>query len=141
MFKKLIQYILNNIFKVNTQTTQKQIDNNSKYAIDYTNIDGINFTSIFSNKLANYVVNDSNLNITGENARVELLNKIGQSMWKKSKKITSMAFGYGGVVLVPYAKGGKLYYDIVPQSRLTIDNMDGELITGATILHRYFGKV
>ena len=134
MFKKLIQYILNNIFKVNTQTTQKQIDNNSKYAMDYASIDSINFTSIFSNKLANYVMNDSNLNITGENARVELLNKIGQSLWKRGKKITAMAFGYGGVILVPYAKGGKLYYDLVPQSRLTIDNTDGDLITGATIL-------
>lgn len=134
MFKKLIQYILNNIFKVSTQTTEKQIDNNSKYAMDYANIDSINFTSIFSNKLANYTINDSNLNILGENARVDLLNKIGQSLWKKGKKITAMAFGYGGVILVPYAKGGKLYYDLVPQSRLTIDNMDGDLITGATIL-------
>ena len=36
-------------------------------------------------------------------------------MWKKAKKITSMAFGYGGVIIVPYVKGGKIYYNIVPQ--------------------------
>ena len=54
--------------------------------------------------------------------------------WKKAKKITSMGFGYGGVILVPYAKGGKIYYSIVPQDRLTIDMMDGENITGATVL-------
>lgn len=134
MFKSIIQYILNNIFKINTQTTSKEIDDNSKYAREYEKIDEINFNAIFSNKLANYVVNDSNLNITGDNKRVELLDKTGQSMWKKAKKIVSMGFGYGGVIIVPYVKGGKIYYNLVPQDRLTIDETDGELITGATVL-------
>ena len=134
MFKSIIKYILNNIFKIKTETTDKEIDDNSKYARLYQSIDNINFNAIFSNKLANYVINDSTLNITGENARVDLLNKTGQSMWKKAKKITSMGFGYGGVILVPYVKGGKIYYNIIPQSRLTIDETDGELITGATVL-------
>ena len=134
MFKNIIQYILNNIFKVKTQTTSKEIDENSKYAKLYESIDDINFSAIFSNKLANYTISDSNMNIEGDNARVDLLNKIGQSLWKKIKKPVSMAFGYGGIVLVPYVKGGKLYYNLVPQSRLTIDETDGELITGATIL-------
>ena len=134
MFKSIIKYILNNIFKIKTETTDKEIDDNSKYARLYQSIDNINFNAIFSNKLANYVINDSTLNITRENARVDLLNKTGQSMWKKAKKITSMGFGYGGVILVPYVKGGKIYYNIIPQSRLTIDETDGELITGATVL-------
>ena len=134
MFKSIIQYILNNIFKVKTQTTSKEIDDNSKYAKLYENIDNINFSSIFANKLANYTISDSNMNITGDNARVDLLNKTGQSMWKKAKKIVSMAFGYGGVIIVPYVKGGKIYYNLVPQSRLTIDETDGELITAATVL-------
>ena len=134
MFKSIIQYILNNIFKINTQTTEKEIDDNSKYAKAYENIDNINFNAIFSNKLANYTISDSNMNIEGENKRVDLLNMTGQSMWKKAKKITSMSFGYGGVILVPYVKGGKIYYNIVPQDRLTIDETDGELITGATVL-------
>lgn len=134
MFKSIIKYILNNIFKVNTQTTEKEIDDNSKYAKLYESIDDINFNAIFSNKLANYTISDSNMNIEGENARVDLLNKTGQSLWKKIKKPISMAFGYGGVIIVPYVKGGKIYYNLVPQSRLTIDETDGELITGATVL-------
>ena len=134
MFKSIIKYILNNIFKINTETTDKELEDNSKYAKDYARIDEINFNAMFSNKLANYVVNDSNMDITGDNARVDLLNKTGQSMWKKAKKIVSMGFGYGGVIIVPYVKGGKIYYSLVPQDRLTIDNMDGELITGATVL-------
>jgi len=134
MFKSIIKYILNNVFKIKTETTDKEIDDNSKYAKIYQSIDNINFNAIFSNKLANYVINDSTLNIKGDNARVDLLNKTGQSMWKKAKKIVSMGFGYGGVILVPYVKGGKIYYNIVPQNRLTIDETDGELITGATVL-------
>ena len=134
MFKSIIKYILNNIFKISTQTTEKEINDNSKYASIYEGIDNINFTSIFSNKLANYVISDSNMNIEGENARTDLLNQVGQSMWKKAKKIVSMSFGYGGVIIVPYVKGGKIYYNLVPQSRLTIDKVDGELITGATVL-------
>ena len=134
MFKSIIKYILNNVFKVKTETTDKEINDNSKYAMLYENIDNINFASIFANKLANYTISDSSMNIEGDNARTELLNKIGQSMWKKAKKITSMALGYGGVIMVPYVKGGKLYYNLVPQNRLTIDEMDGDLITGATVL-------
>lgn len=134
MFKNIWIWILTNVFKIQTQTTEKEIDDNSKYALEYEKIDDINFNAIFSNKLANYVVNDSVMNVLGENKRVELLNQTGQSMWKKAKKFTSMAFGYGGLVIVPYVKGGKIYYSLVPQNRMTIDNMDGELITGATIL-------
>lgn len=134
MFKSIIQYILNNIFKINTQTTKKEIDDNSKYAQLYESIDDINFGAIFSNKLANYTISDSTMNIDGENARVDLLNKIGQSLWKKIKKPISMAYGYGGIALVPYVKGGKEFYNIVTQDRITIDSMEGELITGATIL-------
>ena len=132
MFKSIIKYVLENIFKISTQTTAKELDDNSKYAKAYEDIDSINFNAIFSNKLANYVVSDSTMDIEGENQRVDLLNMIGQSMWKKGKKIVAMAFGYGGVIVVPYVKGGKIYYNLVPQDRLTIDAIDGDLITGAT---------
>lgn len=134
MLKNIFLWILQNIFKVPTQTTQKNVEDNQKYAVEYERIDDINFNAIFSNKLANYTINDSNLNIIGDNKRVDLLDKTAQSIWKKAKKITSMGFGYGGVIIVPYVKGGKIFYDIVPQSRLTIDEMEGENITGATVL-------
>lgn len=134
MLKNIFLWVVQNLFKRDTQTTNAELDNNDKYAKAYQNIDDINFNAIFSNKLANYVVSDSTMDIEGENKRVDLLNMVGQSMWKKAKKIVSMAFGYGGVIIVPYVKGGKIYYNLVPQDRLTIDEIDGELITGATVL-------
>lgn len=134
MLKSIWIWILTNVFKVKTETKTVEVEENQKFAHEYERIDDINFSSIFSNKLANYVINDSNMNITGENERVDLLNKVGQSMWKKAKKFTSMGFGYGGVFIVPYVKRNKLYYSLVPQSRVTIDSTEGDLITGATIL-------
>ena len=134
MLKSIFLWILQNVFKINTQTTPRELEDNQKYAIEYERIDEINFNSIFSNKLANYVVNDSNVNIEDKNARTELLDKTIQALWKKGKKIVSMGFGYGGVLLVPYVKGGKIYFNIVSHNRLTIDEMEGDVITGATIL-------
>lgn len=134
MFKNLWLWFLRNVLKIQTETTKKELDDNTKYAKEYQKIDEINYNSIFSNKLATYSVLDSTMQIDGENARTELLNKTGQSMWKKMKKITSMTLGYGGIVLVPYVKQGKIYYDIVSQDRLTINKVDGDLITSATIL-------
>ena len=134
MLKNIFLWILQNVFKVKTQTTAKEIQDNEKYAIEYERIDDINFNSIFSNKLANYVANDSTIGINGQNTRTELLDKTLQSLWKRGKKITAMAFGYGGVVLVPYVQGGKMYYNIVSHNRLTIDDTDGDNITGATLL-------
>ena len=134
MLSKIWAWILQKIFRVKTETKQKDVEDNEKYAFAYERIDNINFTSIFANKLANYTISDSSLNIEGNNPRADLLNMTGQSMWKKAKKITSMGYGYGGVFLVPYVKGKKLFYNLVPQSRGTIDSTEGDLITGATIL-------
>lgn len=134
MLKNLFLWIVQALFKRKTEVTSKDLEDNTKYAFAYERIDNINFTSIFANKLANYTISDSAMNIVGDNPRTELLNKTGQSMWKKAKKITSMAFGYGGVFLIPYVKGNKLYYTIVPQSRVTIDNTEGDLYTGITVL-------
>ena len=124
MLKNIFLWILQNVFKIKTETTPKEMQDNDIYAVEYERIDDINFNSIFSNKLANYVITDSNVNLEGQNKRVETLDKVLQSMWKKAKKIVSMAFGYGGVIIVPYTKGGKIYYNIVPQNRLTIDSME-----------------
>lgn len=134
MLKSLFIWILQNVFKIKTETTDKDINDNQKYAGEYQDIQNINFNAIFSNKLGKYVANDSSIEIIGDNLRAELLSKTAQSMWKKMAKIASMSFGYGGILIIPYVKGGKIFYNLVPQTRLTIDETTGDLITGATIL-------
>ena len=79
MLKSIWIWILTNVFKVQTETKQKDLEDNQKYAFEYERINDINFASIFSNKLANYVINDSNMNLEGDNKRVELLDKIAKA--------------------------------------------------------------
>ena len=134
MLKDIFLRIVQFLFKKNTETNQKEVTDNNKYATDYSQINEINFSAIFANKLSNYIVSDSTMEIDGENARTDLLNKVGQSVWKKLKKITATTLGEGGIIIVPYVAKGKLYYNLIPQNRLTIDKVDGELITGATVL-------
>ena len=45
-----------------------------------------------------------------------------------------MVLGTGGIAIVPYVKNKRIYYNLVLQDRITIDNKTGDLITGATIL-------
>lgn len=133
MFEKLFT-IIRKLLGIETNTTDEEIKNNDSYAENYKNTDSINFTAIFSNKIANYTICDSELTIPEDNERAKLLAELSKSVWKKMKKITSMALGVGGVALVPYVKNGSLFYNFVPQNRVNIDSMDGEDITGATIL-------
>lgn len=134
MLKTLWNWILKTIFGVKTETIGKEINQNELYAEEYRIIDEINFTSIFANKLANYAMTDSNAEIVGTTTRAIMLNDILQQVMNKSKKIVSMQLGYGGVLIVPYIKNDKLYYNIVEQNRMTIDATDGEKIVGATVI-------
>lgn len=134
MLKTLWNWILKNLFGVRTETNNAEQTMNDKFAKEYRSIEEINFTNIFANKLANYSASDSSANIIGNNKRAEALEEVLQLVMKKSKKIIGMQLGYGGVCIVPYIKSGKLLYTIVEQERLTIDETEGEKITGATLL-------
>lgn len=133
MFKTLWNKLLS-IFRVKTETNDIDMTMNDKFASEYRAIDEINFTSIFANKLANFVTSDSSANIENVNARSKQLNDTLQLVMNKAKKIVGMQLGYGGVCIVPYINKGQILYTIVEQDRLTIDEKMGEKITGATIL-------
>ena len=49
---------------------------NDSFTAMYEEDRNINFTVIFANKLANYTVSDSNIDIVGDNQRADLLRKI-----------------------------------------------------------------
>jgi hypothetical protein len=133
MFKTIWQKILS-IFNKTTQTTSDEYAENDRYAIQYESTRDINITAMFSNKLANYVTDESVMSIDGDNKRAELLNEILKSVLKDKKKIVSRIFGTGGITLVPYVKQGKLYYDKISQNRLSINEKLGDYIIDATIL-------
>lgn len=134
MLKTLFNWILKTLFGVKTETNNREMNDNERFAQEYRAIDEINFTSIFANKLANFAVSDSTANIVGNNKRTQMLTDTLNLAMTRGKKIVGMQLGYGGVCIVPYIDNGKLLYTLVEQDRLTIDQISGEKITGATLL-------
>lgn len=133
MFKTLWYKILS-LFGVKTRTTDKEYTENEGYAREYSNIRNINFNAIFSNKLANFVCNESNINLDEDNKRAEFLNNFLKQVWDDRKKIVSRMLGIGAVVVVPYVSDDEMFYNIIPQNRLSINEKKGQKIVSATIL-------
>ena len=134
MLKTLFNWILKTLFGVTTETNNKEMNDNERYAQEYREIEDINFTSIFANKLANMSMSDSTANIVGNNKRTQMLSDTLELVMSRGKKIVGMQLGYGGMCIVPYIDKGRLLYTLVEQDRLTIDQVSGEKITGATLL-------
>lgn len=134
MLKALWEYILR-LFGINkTPTTDRQMQDNDAYMANYLDIERINFAAIFAAKLATLAVSESTVAVTGDNARAEYANDCAQALWGKMKRICSRFLGTGGCAAIPYVQDGALYFDIVPQSRIIINNNQGNKILSATVL-------
>lgn len=105
-----------------------------RYTNNYEDNKSINITAIFANKLTNFVINDSSINLDGDDKRTELLNDVLKRMWKKSKRIIARSLGTGGVIVIPFVSRNKIYFDIVTQDRLSINKQIGEDIIDCTIM-------
>lgn len=122
------------MFGLTTITSETQRTKNVVYTKKYEDIDNINFTAIFSNKLATLAVSESTVDIVGKNKRVELLDAISSSLWLKIKKIVSRVLGTGGSIIIPYVVDKNIYFNVVSQDRFCINKKQGEKIVSATIL-------
>ena len=83
------------IFDKSKTNDNEKIEENEQYAVEYGKTKDINFTAIFANKLANYVVSDANIDIEGNNQRCILLQDILKRLKKKLKKVISKELGVG----------------------------------------------
>lgn len=133
MFRTLFDKILA-FFGKKKSIDDKIAEANDKFTTDYENKYGINFTAIFANKLANYVVNDSNIDLEGNDKRTGLLKKTIKKFKRKLKKIVSRMLGTGGILVVPYVANNKIYFDIITQNRLSINKKIGDDIIDCTIM-------
>lgn len=138
MFKNVWDFI-KGLFKINSATTSSQVITNERYARNYKDIRNINFTSIFANKFASLVKNESEIIVTDSfdepSQRTVLLNNaVKETFGENGKKIISRMLGTGGVALVPYVSRGKIYTDIVSQDRIYINKKLGNDIYDVTIL-------
>lgn len=133
----MLQYILaaiKRLFGATDAISPTEQDANQKAERAYEDTSKTNITAIFSNKLAGFVVTDSTIDITGDNARADYIEAIAVAFWKKSKRIVSRALGTGGVVIVPYVNQDKILFDILDQSRFVIHQVVGEQIISASII-------
>lgn len=110
------------------------IQANDKFTYDYENINDINFTVIFANKLANITISDSNIDVVGDNKRAELLQETLKRLKKRLKKIVARDLGTGGVLVVPYVNRNKIYFNVITQNRFLINKMIGDDIVDCTIM-------
>lgn len=134
MFIKSLWNKILAIFKKKTSTTDSEYQKNELYNMQYQDILGINYNAIFSTKLSNYCANESNINIDGENKRAKYLNDIAQVIWEDRKRIFNRMLGTGGVFIIPYYAKEEIQYNIVPQFRVSINEMIGKKITNMTVL-------
>lgn len=122
------------IFNADPVISDREQAITNEFSHQYEDAVNINFTAIFAGKLSSLTTTESTVEVVGDTARAELLNNAVQDIWAKAGKWTSMAFGAGGVLLVPYVTGGKLYTDIVPQNRMIINRVNGEELRSVTVI-------
>lgn len=122
------------IFQRKTSTTDSEYQKNEYFNSQYQNILSINYNAIFSTKLSNYSANESNINIDGDNKRAKYLNDIAQEIWEDRKRIFNRMLGTGGVFIIPYYAKGEMQYNIVPQFRVSINEIIGKKIVNMTVL-------
>lgn len=113
---------------------------NERFTSNYEDDKNINFTAIFANKLANFTISDSNIDITGDSIRAEQLNEVLKRLKKKLKKVIARDLGSGGVLVVPYVNNKKLYFDVLSQSRFSINKRISDDIIDCTILAEHIVK-
>lgn len=118
----------------------KRLLDNEEFTYEYEDIKDINFTAIFANKLANYTVSDSNIDVIGDSPRAILLNDVLKRLKKQLKKAVSRDLGTGGVLIVPYVARNKIYFNILSQNRFIINKRVGEDIIDCTIMAEHIVK-
>jgi hypothetical protein len=129
-----IRNIIKKLFGADPVTTDADATLLDEQNRRYRDLHGVNLTAIFAGKLAALTVTESTVEIIGDSVRAEALNENVQAVWSKARKWTSVAFGTGGVVLIPYVSGGRLYTDIVPQSSMVINRVNGDEPMAVSIL-------
>ena len=114
------------IFRKKTSTTDTEYQKNELYNMQYQDIMGINSNAIFSTKLSNYCANESNINVEGENKRAKYLDEMAQTIWEDRKRIFNRMLGTGGVFVIPYYAKEEIQYNIIPQFRVSINEIIGK---------------
>lgn len=119
------------LFGIAPAQTAVACEDKTEFVSKYEDITEYNITAIVSNKLANIVCSESQIEVIGDNPRAVFLNTSLQRCVDHLKLIITRVFGYGGVVLKPYTYNGQIYTDILAQNRFFVIESHGDVITKA----------
>ncbi|MBQ8382020.1 MAG: hypothetical protein IJX47_02315 [Clostridia bacterium] len=96
-----------------------------KFGLDYRDVEEINFPAIFADRITTLALDKAVIEVTGDNARADEINRILQAERRHEKKWMRQALGIGAVLLVPYSVGGEVHIDVIPQDRVMIAEHSG----------------
>lgn len=121
------------IFGNNTQSVSKE---QTSFKQQYEETDKINITSILATRLTNYIINQSNVNVSEENktSRGTFLQEKLNLLWKEIAYITNRCVGEGGTVVIPYITRNTINFDFIGQNRLFFYEWEGRKPIGALII-------
>lgn len=126
--------IIKRIFGVDPVSTDTEVSITEENDRKYRELVGYNLTAIFAGRLATLTVTDSTVEVTGGNQRSVLINEAMNRIWTKAPKWVSTAYGTGGVLLIPYVISKRIYIDIVPQSSMLINRVNGDELRAVSIV-------
>lgn len=97
----------------------------------------VNYTEIFANRLTNYALYGSS--VTADDGEINAC--LGRLM-RKARKAVIWSLVTGRTYLVPYTVGGRIYTDLIPQSRSIVTRRRGDDVLGFACLSdlRVVGK-
>ena len=130
IWDKIVSFFVEN---KESEKSERAVNDSCVAKMKYLAQDKINFTAIFSSKLANLAVSEANAEISAENES-ETLKDAFKDVWKRAKNITAASLGVGGVFLIPCVENGKIYTEVVTQDRVLVEKYVGSRIIEATVL-------
>lgn len=116
-----------------SEKSERAVNDSYVAKMKYLAQDKMNFTAIFSSKLANLAVSEANAEIKTED-KAEVLKEAFNDVWRRAKNITATSLGVGGVFLIPHFEDGRIYTEAITQDRVLVEKSVGGRIIEATVL-------
>lgn len=127
-YRNVFEYVwlyLKKLFGAGREGTYLEQRAINRFGKDYRDIDDVNFTAIFADRITSLALDDATIDVIGDNPRAQEIDRILQGERRHEKKWMRQALGIGAVLLVPYAVNGEIHIDVIPQDRVMIADHSG----------------
>lgn len=130
MLQNFISWVKALFGRITSKKTRHEMSQSEIHRANYEDVTQTNFTSIFSNAIANKTVSDSTMTISdangGNSKRSDYIDMCLKITWANIKKYVDTALGKGGVFFVPYVSGDRVYVNAIDQTFCDVLDTDGD---------------